>query len=312
MKKSLLIAALAVSLFSSCKREHAAIDPSGKKYKVSFNVTNFVQKQTAFALRHHASNLASSDTLTDISSYLDVLYYIVYDGTHAVRLPLMQDSTYCSTMGMITDSLPAGTYTIAIIAGKQGLAINNYGFIANANFGYAGYFWQDTFWDEFTITVGSSNINQDVTLKRVVGKLEVKIFDNMPANADSLSVTINPEILSKQVDGGTNNGSTPTASSTFTVAIPASAKGLPNFTLDRLVGDTQDINTVTITCKDAGNNILGTATVNNVVFTNNVKTILSGNLFGGPGGANSQSFTIKVDTAWNSTPLHQGFSLRTH
>ena len=313
MKKSLLIAALAVSLFSSCKREHSATDPSGKKYKVSFNVTNFVQKQAAFALRHHASNLASSDTLTDLSTYLDVLYYIVYgsDG-HAVRMPLMQDSTDCSSMGMITDSLPAGTYQIAIIAGKQGLVINNYGFTASANFGYGGYFWQDTFWDEFTITVGSSNINQDVTLKRVVGKLEVKILDNMPASADSLSVTINPEILSKQVDGGTNNGSTPTASSTFTVAIPASAKGLPNFTLDRLVGDTQDINTVTITCKDAGNNILGTATVNNVVFTNNVKTILSGNLFGASGGANSQSFTVKVDTAWNSTPLHQGFSLRTH
>jgi hypothetical protein len=314
MKKLLLIAVIAVALISSCKREHSAsTDPSGKKYKISFNVTNFVQKQSAFALRHNAINLAAGDTLTNLSGYLDVLYYIVYgsDG-HAIRMPLMQDSTDCSSMGMITDSLPAGTYQVAIIAGMQGLGINSYGFTASANFGYGGYFWQDTFWDEFTITVSNSSINQDVTLKRVVGKLEVQILDNIPANADSLSVTINPEILSKQVDGGTNNGSTPTSPSTITVAIPASAKGQPNFILDRLVGDTQDLNTVTITCKDAGNNILGTATANNVVFTNNVKTILSGNLFGSSGNSSPQSFTVTVDTAWSSTPSHIGFSLRTH
>jgi hypothetical protein len=314
MKKSLLIAAIAVSLFSACKREHtASTQPSGKKYQVSFNVTNFVQKQAAFALRHKAISLAAGDTLTNLSGYLDVLYYVVYgsDG-HAVRMPLMQDSTNCSSMGMITDSLPAGTYQIAIIAGKQGLAINSYGFTAGANFGYGGYFWQDTFWDEFTLTVSSASISQNVTLNRVVGKLEVQILDNIPANADSLSVTINPEILSKQVDGGINNASTPTAPSTITVAIPASAKGQPNLTFDRLVGDTQDINTVTITCKDAGNNTLGTTTVSNVVFTNNTKTVLSGKLFGSSGNSNSQSFTVSVDTTWNSTPSHIGFSLRTH
>ena len=311
MKKAAFLLAMMTMIFFSCKKDHSASTiPSGKKYQVTFNVLNFQSKQSSLALRT-GSHLASGDTLTNLNGYLDVLYYVVYssDG-HAIRMPLMQDSTM-SNMGTITDSLPAGIYQVAIVTGKKGLAINSYGIIANANFGYGNYLWQDTFWGTFTLTVGSGdNINEAVLLSRVVGKLEVQILDNVPAAADSLSITINPEILSKQIDQGSNNASTPTESFVYTVPIPASAKGKPNFTIDKLIGDTQDINTITLAYKDASNHIVDTAKViNNVVFRNDTKTILSGNMCSGMMNGSQQSFTVKADTAWGSD-ITLGFSLR--
>jgi len=47
-EKIVTYCSIAVTLFSSCKREHSATDPSGKKYKASFNVANFVQKTNGF------------------------------------------------------------------------------------------------------------------------------------------------------------------------------------------------------------------------------------------------------------------------
>ena len=73
----------------------------------------------------------------------------------------------------------------------------------------------------------------------------------------------------------------------FTVAIPASAIGQPNFTVDRLLlGISQGFD-ITISCKDAGGNVLGTATASSVVINANQKTILSGNLFTGSGNTGS-------------------------
>jgi hypothetical protein len=315
MKKTLLFAVVPALLLFSCKKEHSPQSKAAQKlYKVNLNVTNFHLKQSTFSLRHGAT-LASGDTLTNLGSYLDVLYYVVYNNAdgQAVRMPLMQDSTMAN-MGMITDSLPAGSYEIAIIAGKKGLAINRYGLTASANFGYGNYFWQDTFWDVFTLTVGSSNVSQDVTLKRVVSKLEVQITDAVPASADSLSITIDPEVLSKQLDLGIPTGLAPTEAFVYTVPIPAAWKGQPNFTVNKIIGNTQNgINTITLKYKDAGNHIIDTAVINNVQFVNNTKIILSGNLCTtGMGGSTSpQSFTVKADTAWGGSS-QINFGLRRH
>jgi hypothetical protein len=311
MRKTLLLSAVAALFFFSCKKEHSGTTkPSGKKYQVTFNVSNFTQGQTAFSLRHNTSNQASSsDTLTTLNGYLDLLYYIVYDQFgHGYRLPTVQDSTNAH-MGMITDSLPAGSYTVVLVAGKKGLLINDYGFTATASFGYGGA-WQDAFWNTFPLTVVNGSQTKTVTLNRVIGKLELQILDNIPATADSLTFSINPESFKRNNSDGFNDGE-PFDSVKFTVAIPAGAKGQPNFTVDRIIGNTATAFTVSIACKDASNHILGSAVATNVVCHSNTKTVLAGDLFGHTGG-NSQSFTVKVDTAWNSGNLESSFSLRRH
>jgi hypothetical protein len=307
MKKTLLIL-LAVPIFIfSCKKDNSATNKLAKKYKVSFNVTNFVSKQGAFAIRRNTGSSAAA--LPSLNTYFDVLHYIVYDDLHNTLEDVVQDSTMAN-MGMITDSLPAGTYRITIVTGKKGLVTRPDFFAAN-DYGYGGNSWQDTFFDSFMITIGSSNVSQDVTLSRVVGKLELTLLDNIPANADSIIVSTNQEAYGQDLFegifmfGGYTNVR-------FAVAIPDSAKGKPNFTIDRLIGNCSSQFPLAIACKGTGNSIIASTTVQNVTCLANQKTIVSGDLFSALAGSNSQQqFTTKIDTAWGSSTTQSSFSLRT-
>jgi len=307
MKRTLLLSAVAAMLLFSCRKEHSASPPaSGKKYRVSFNVTNFGIKQSSFALRHNAHNLAS-DTLTTLNNYFDVFHYVVYDEFRNTVTHIVQDSTMAN-MGTIVDSLPAGTYSISMVAGKKCLMVRD-NFTTNNDYGYGGQSWQDTFFDSFTLTVGTDNINQDVTLHRTVGKLELQITDAMPANADSLIFTVYEDAYSQDLLSGVYMGGPVTHR--YAVNIPPSAIGKSNFTMDKLVGNCSFTFPVTITCKAADNSVIASASVQNIATPANVKTILSGDLFSGLAGHNSsQTFTTKIDTAWGSTTNQASFSLR--
>lgn len=309
MKKTLLLSAVAAMLLFSCKKEHSAFPSlSIKKYRVTFNVTNFLSKQSAFAVRHSTRNLASSDTLSALNSYFDVFHYIVYDNLKNTIRHIVQDSTMAN-MGTIVDSLPPGTYRISMVAGKRCLAVRDTFFTSN-DYGYGGNPWQDTFFDSFMITIGSSNISQDVTLNRTVGKLELQVLDTMPANADSLILTVSQDAYSQDLFSGVFMLSG-FITDRFAVAVPASAKGKPNFTMDRLIGNCSFQFPVTITCKAADNSVIASVAVQNVETPPNVKTILSGDLFSALAGHNSaQTFTTKIDTAWSTTTNQSSFSLR--
>ncbi len=308
MKKTLLILLTVPIFLFSCKKDNSATNKAAKKYKVNFNVTNFVNKQGAFALKRHPGT-STAAALPSLNTYFDVLHYVVVDQFHSTLEDVVQDSTMAN-MGMITDSLPAGTYRITILTGKKGLFADANFFGSNA-YGYGGNSWQDTFFDSFMITVGTENISQDVTLHRVVGKLEVKLTDNIPANADSLIIATNQEALDQDLYegifmfGGYINVR-------FAVAIPDSAKGKPNFTIDRLIGNCSSQFPLEIICKAADNSNIASTTVQNVTCLANQKTIVAGDLFAALAGSNSQQqFTTKIDTAWGSSTTHSSFSLRT-
>jgi hypothetical protein len=303
MKKVLLLTAVSLLLLFSCKKENArkVANASSTKYKVTFNVVNFKIGKSTFALRPKGSTMASSDTLTALNTYFDELDYIVYDDLRNTVKRVIQDSTMAN-MGTITDSLPAGTYRISIVAGKKGLAIRDNFFTEN-DFGYGGNSWQDTFFDSFMITVNYAPVNQNVTLSRVVSKLELQVLDTMPMNADSLVLTVYQDAYGH--DLFENVPMTGYITSRFSVPVPASAKGKPNFTMDRLVGNFDC--PVTITCKKTDNTVIASKSVQDVYFTPNERTILSGDLFTTLAGHNgSQTFTTKIDTAWDSDPVNGG------
>jgi len=330
MKKTLFLLAIAAIIMSSCKKEHGLTTKasSAKKYAVNIRVANFTVSHANFALRTKGSHLASSsDTLTNLACYIDQFYYIVMDNNYNIIKMIARDSTMAN-MGMINDSLAAGNYDIVMVAGKKGLEVSPGGAILSVPvYGYASQPWQGSFWSaypngyiglpwqdafkyEYRLTVGTQNIDLTATLNRVVGKLEVTLLDPIPANADSLSISVygaGPAVVP-----GVSNLEVTT---TFKVGIPESAKGQPNFTIDRLLLDNtnfallSDRDYITITCKDAGGNVLGNATVGQVTITANQKTILSGNLFN---NSSPQSFTAVVDTAWSSGVTQVGFSLKRH
>jgi hypothetical protein len=308
MKKILFIPIITALVFFACKREHSAsIAPSAKKYKVSFHIANFTQKQANFAIRHRTQTLALGDTITNLSNYFDVLYLQVYQNDRPVNSLVVQDSTMAN-MGTIIDSLPAGNYVIDVVAGKKGLTLTNYNFRDfEGLFGYGGLNWQDTFWATANVTVGTTDMSQDITMNRVVSKIRLHILDNIPANADSLSMILSPETDVMFFHSGYNEGEPPSNTIRIAVKIPVSAKGHPDFILDKIVGNTFDPFTVSITCTDASHNVIAHASVDNVKTNANIVSVLSGNLFASPPGSSPQSFTVKVDTAWNSTVNHQGF-----
>jgi hypothetical protein len=300
--KNIVLIVIISAMFFSCKQEKHTVTPSGKKYKVTFNVAGFNQKQTSFSLSKRVLDV-STDTVTNIRSYLDILYYAAFSSSHPVNeFPLMQDSTMAN-MGTITDSLTAGTYNLYFWAGKKGLINPDFSLEPSSTFGYNGP-WQDTFWNNVTVTVGTANLNQTVTLKRIVSKLRVKILDNIPANADSLIVSVQKDGSNMFLGEAGFGGPSGDAVRNFAIKIPASAKGQPNFTLERIMGNGLVFNVV-ITCKTASNSVLGTTTVENVTTSSNMTSELSGNLFGSL--RSSQSFNVKIDTAWNTTPINISF-----
>jgi len=314
MKRSLYILLIAPLFMFSCKKDRGPVNfikgTSAKKHAVTVSVTNFRLTRGTFALRHKLSTLASSDTLANIASYVDQLSYVVLDSAFNPVKKISQDST-SANMGTITDSLAAGTYYICIVAGKNGLAVTPSAALLGGTYDYSGKGWQDTFWAQFQLIIGDHDLNRMVTLHRVVGKLEVLLLDNIPANADSLFITINGDAIQKTLLDSSFFFGTDTV--TFKVGIPASAKGQPNFTVDRLIGAISQSFTVTLTCKDSGGNVIATANGNSVTCYANERTILSGSLFTGAGNnSSSQLFTVRADTAWNTTPNQVNFGLRRH
>lgn len=302
MKKNLFLLLAAPAFLFSCAKQNQSKTPliSGKKYKVTFNIANFSQSQGIFTNKLKV-NSTSADTLTNIRDYLNLLYYDAYNqfGRADNHVPIVQDSTMAN-MGTIVDSLPAGTYNLQIVAGKKGLALDNYYQAVISTFGYGGFNWQDTFWANVSVTVGNQSLTKTVTLNRVVSKIEIQILDNIPANADSLIMTM-PDYGNMNFYYGSAQVFDPLSTTRLAVKIPTAAKGHPNFIIDKIIANTVLPYQVDITCKDASNAVIAHADANNVVSKQNTKTIVSGKLFGGSTPA-AQGFQVKIDTAWASTP----------
>lgn len=296
MKKLLYILLIAPFLLFSCKKERgvSAKTSASKKYAVTLNVANFTQKQTTFALRRGAAHLASTDTITNLNNYVDELAYVVIDSNFAVVKTIRQDSTMAN-MGTITDSLAAGKYLIYVVAGKKGLQLTP----PTDAYDYGVSAWQDTFWGGITnLIVGDQDLSRTVILTRAVGKLELQVTDNIPANADSLFITVSADAIQKNIlDSAFFN----TRAITFPVAIPAAAKGHANFTIDRLIGAIDQNFDLTITCKDSNGTVIGSGSANSVKCYADKRTVLTGTLFGNTIAQNSQAFTVKIDTAWGGS-----------
>jgi hypothetical protein len=295
MKKIQYILLIAPFLFFSCKKEHgfSVKSPSLKKYAVTINVANFTQKKATFSLRRGASHLASTDTITNLNGYIDELGYVVIDTNFAVVKTIRQDSTMAN-LGTITDSLPAGRYSIYVVAGKKGLQLtppkDDYDYGANA--------WQDTFWSGITnFIVGDQNQSATITLSRAIGKLELQVTDNVPVNADSLFITVSADAIHKSILDSTFFN---TRTITFAIAIPASAKGHANFTVDRLIGAINQNFDLIVTCKDSNGTVIGSGSANSVKCYANKRTVLTGTLFNNT-QSNSQIFNAKIDTAWGGS-----------
>ena len=322
MKKNLFYFLIVSAFLLSCKKEHASqstpVKISGKKYKVVFNVSNFyVQKGGSSFLRSRSAgpvSLAAADSVINVSGYLDNLYLFAYDNLNGNDLisKVAQDSTM-NNFGTITDSLAAGQYIIAIAAGKKGFVPINGTYVGagtrfdqgsiwvETTLGYNNPNWQDTFSAYYILTVSAINANvYSVTLHRMVSKLQLHLTDAVPANAKSITMAYAGEASQLSVfDQAIDIGPIDTVS--VTKQVTAADVGKTGFTLEKIIGNSSFYTDVILTAKDASNNVIAKVTVPVIKLKQNTTTILSGKLFGASASANSQSFQVKIDTAWNTS-----------
>ncbi|HTD98291.1 MAG TPA: hypothetical protein VK668_03360 [Mucilaginibacter sp.] len=282
MKKAILFSIMASLLLFSCKKDHKNTpDPASKTHKVNFTVSG--SSEITSSTGKIQVNSLKTNAQTSIVGYMDLLYYYVFqaDGTTLVHA-LKQDSTQ-TNFGNISDNLPAGTYTIMIVTGKKGLVLTTAQVLGfNEELIYYSNApgvtpWLDTFYSKFQITVADADINQNVALNRIVGQLEVKILDTIPVAAKSLAISVKNENFELRIPSMIPYNA---KLLTDSIILAASAKGLPNFTVDQIIANTVTPFTVTIKCYDATNKLLGNVTVNSVSCQQNTRTILSGKLFG--------------------------------
>lgn len=313
MKKAIIFLLVAVAFCSSCKKDpkKGVVTPA-KTYKVNFNVSDFTQTLTGQSTNHPRTDALKTNDTPPLSSFIDIIYYYVYDSSDKLVHYFVQQSS-AANFGSIVDALPAGSYTVVFAAGKTGLKIGSTlfngspqdpkGFLFLNGYGNTGLPWQDTFFKKIPLTVTASNITQSITMDRIVSEVTVNVEDVMPANAYSIKVTARSYLRFFFATAGVtaNFNSPPVDNFVQTFIIPAAAKGTTNYKVSEITLNTTDPSTVIIGCYDSGGAVLASTVVNNVVVHPNTQTILSGHLF----GVDNQ-FGITANAKWD-TPITVSF-----
>jgi len=314
-------------VLSACKKDAANKKINDKTTPVTFSV-GYSQSTGGFngaadISKFKTHNLAINTTL---AKYASVIYVGVYT-TGGSQLFLTKQLATDTVFGTVNYNLPPGDYIITFAGGQTGMVENgttlsntyiNYGVGAN---GYNP--WQNTFFQKINLTVGSSAINQNVTLSRIGAQLIVNIEDATPANVQSIqvSMTDNPTQGSSNAFavGSETNGipgappSDPGLMYAYTPIGTAITPGTKNYQLAIAFLKVAAPYTVTIA---AYNRTLGVPSgpvqygpsytvayyvVSNVTAQAGAQTILSGKLFGGNGLTNTGGFRMTIDPEWSPT-----------
>jgi hypothetical protein len=306
MKGSLLAAlSLSVLLFS-CKKHDATTPPvpsgSGPKVPVSFSVADFLQRVDALPSPNgRKAGIATGARDSALATKVSHIYYLAF--ANGVRVSYLHQDTIAGTdFGLIKDSLPAGNYTIVLAA--AGGQLNTYNTDQPYGAGFQSYFdpnfylipLPDIFYTKFDITVnGSGNSSStDVTLDRIMGRLEVNILDAPAIGASDISVEVNPEDFNFGFyDGVLLRG-------------PADFYTLPltrinQYTFSNLILNTMTDFEVRIKFINKNTGLEQTQIISNIRCYRNKKTTLSGYLYGNPSptGSNNE-FGIGLNDTWDT------------
>ena len=157
---------------------------------------------------------------------------------------------------------------------------------------------RDTFWKNYEITIsgGTSSGNRSVTLDRVVTKLKVIFSDAIPTGAATFNVT--PATWYYGFNYQTGNPTAAANSQTTTISIPSSEIGVVNeaVSIFGFSSATEWTTNISINCKAANNDVLGSATITAAPFVRNRVSEYTGQLFGDSG-----SMTLSLNATWDDS-----------
>src|SRR3569833_80314 len=309
MKRLFLFTTLVSFFLFSCKKEHGAqVKPAQKMYKVTFDMASaFAQTiQSVKTSKQQTNSLRADAATANISSVASELWLVIYDTKGVEVRQYHQTAGQVSNYGVIVDSLAAGTYNVLVAAGQTGFELKlgsagsdpawamDYNYVHL----YSEVGWDDTFFNKYVITI-SGPVNQQVTLSRLVCKIEVDFSDVIPQNAARLDMMLNKEDF-YYIVGQHQPSQADTI--TYHYTIPDSVKGTNHYSISHIVLNTITPMIVTLTAFDTSNHIIATHLVTNITCQVNKRTVLTGNFSDPQSGGTNPGFGIQLDPSWG-TPI---------
>ena len=292
MKKANLLL-LVVGLLASCNNPKHTTNPEEELFDLTFSVSGF------------------SQTIEPMSrGGLDgvvCLGYSIFTGSGSFVKKVMTNSGD-ENFGTFTEKLPAGNYDISIYAANEMMEILDDESTTSSTHAVPLGIKEPEYWpigyDVFTfsstITVDSHG-TYDPVLTRPVGMIEVVIDQGIPADVNSIDITI--ENYCSTYKPFSSNPSLPDYNGKSTGREHLSTEfGEESTTFRYYVLGKPNISHK-YTVKIDGwktNGSAGSRTINNVEVFANKKTILKGQVF--EGGNQNTGFTVTIDSDWDPEP----------
>lgn len=282
MRHVLSTFAICILFCTGCKKDahNPDVIDTGKKYAISFNVSDFKQEFQNFDGRK-----GKVQARENLSEYIQHLYYVVFTQNHTFVKKIEQDSSEAD-FGMIKDSLPAGTYSISLLGSADTVgfsAISQNDLLAVTTLPGTDIFYRQAY------IVVDDELHQEIELKRVVSKLKVVLEDPIPQGTAFISFTpleapalpnefwVMPNAISLYSGERPVN---PTYNQYVRLIAP-NLYGTSNYTTEMylLTPDTLHIALDIYWGKDLGSPFYDQKRIGNIVVAPNTKTVLSGRLF---------------------------------
>lgn len=260
-----------------CKKDTATPEMVQKSYDVVFTVSDFSQKTVT-------NTTASSDSIRSFR-------YYIYNNAGALVIPEERELTTSPTSVNLKVKLPAGQYKFVFFASPGGLSIYPDGptpLLQNLN--YPNIF--DTFNKIVNVTVGTENINQNITLSRMNSALEIQFLDQyIPDNIVKLEIVWRD---SKYVDFDGQSVQLHLNQKNIVLKTGSTVDSLDRFFT--YVFNTSYPTSIYFVFRDLNGNAVGTREIKNIVFYKNKKTILTGYLF----QPSDAEFNAAVNPVWEN------------
>lgn len=306
MKRILLYCTLSVMLFA-CHKDNKQTNPppktDGKTYTIQFNVS--AGGTSTLNSIKQTNSIKQPDIITPVSQFANTLEYWVYNSDGKLITRIFQTSA-TSNFGEITDTFSAGTYSIVIIAQNDPSdSPKQIGAPANYSTGTIQTNGKDTFFKTFSLTVSDSTVNQDITLARIVGQLQVIITDAIPANTLAIGSSV---ISDRYISISTGLPTATTYPINVGIVVPPFTIGQTNYTMTGYVANTVAPFTVYISALNTSGVVFASDSVKNITCQANTRTTLSGNLFST--AYPNVGFTVSFNDTWDGDPVTIPFNSR--
>ncbi|SKA14955.1 Fimbrillin-A associated anchor protein Mfa1 and Mfa2 [Chitinophaga eiseniae] len=273
---------LITMLLFSCKKNSGGNDvtpppAAAEKVAVKFGVSDFTREITDFGRSMNTNTRAGS-----LKDYISFFYYMAYDNTGKLASSKIQTQDSL-IFGSISDSLRPGSYTIVMIGAKNRPYIDGGGVATPTDpslpldRAYISFMPGDivkgneVFLKKFSININGDSIVPNVSLTRIVGKIELTIQDSTSFHHTTANLSMDSQAY--YIGSGT------IADPYVTVGGDPYVTSLSVGSLEAFVLNNKNPFDIRIKGYNASNQLLASKTITNVQIQWNKKLILKGKLF---------------------------------